>query len=106
MSNLSSRSNIICINQTSRVFVPNAFLPNGVNNVFKPLLIFPDEDTYSMLIMNRWGEIVFKTNDPNEGWNGEYKNDLAPQGSYAYVIQMTTPTGYQIERKGTVTLIR
>jgi gliding motility-associated-like protein len=106
LNNLSSRSNIICINQTSRVFVPNAFLPNGVNNVFKPLLIFPDEDTYSMLIMNRWGEIVFKTNDPNEGWNGEYKNDLAPQGSYAYVIQMTTPTGYQIERKGTVTLIR
>lgn len=103
---LKSRSNITCINQTSRIFVPNAFLPNGVNNQFKPLIIFPNEDAYSMLIMNRWGEIVFTTNNPSQGWNGEYKNDLAPQDTYAYVIQMTTATGYKIERKGTVTLIR
>jgi gliding motility-associated-like protein len=101
-----SRSNIVCINQTSRIFVPNAFLPNGVNNVFKPVLVFPNEAAYSMVVINRWGEIVFKTDSPDEGWNGEYKNDLAPQDTYAYVIQMTTLTGYQIERKGTVTLIR
>ncbi len=106
MSNLESHSNIVCVRQSPRIFVPNAFMPNGVNNIFKPVLTYPNQSAYSMLIFNRWGEVLFQTTDPDDGWNGQIKNQLAPQDTYLYVIKMTTSGGYEIERKGTVTLIR
>lgn len=106
MQGLQSKSNIVCVRQSPRVFVPNAFMPNGVNNVFKPVLVYPNRNAYSMIVFNRWGEILFQTTDPDEGWNGQIKNQLAPQDTYLYVIKMTTSGGYEIERKGTVTLIR
>ncbi len=104
--NLSSFSNVVCVSQSSRVWVPNAFKPNGVNNVFKPIILYPNPDGYEMIIMNRWGEIVFKTGDPEEGWDGSHKNGKAPQGTYVYVIHMKSSTGYQIERKGSLVLVR
>ncbi|OWY19585.1 hypothetical protein C7N43_26310 [Sphingobacteriales bacterium UPWRP_1] len=103
---LSSWSNIVCINQTPRIFVPNAFAPNGINNVFKPVILYPNADDYTMKIMNRWGEILFTTTNPDEGWDGNFKGNLAPQGVYAYVIQMKTPNGITLERKGTLMLLR
>ncbi|MBL7786974.1 MAG: gliding motility-associated C-terminal domain-containing protein [Chitinophagales bacterium] len=103
---LVSRSNVVCVSQAPRIFVPNAFLPNGVNNVFKPVFLNPQGDNYSMKILNRWGEIVFTTTDIDEGWDGETKGKLAPQDTYAYYITMKTNDGYLLERKGTVTLIR
>lgn len=103
---LRSRSNIVCITPSPRVFLPNAFLPNGVNNIFKPVLLYPDRDTYSLSVINRWGEIVFTTNNPDDGWDGKVRGALAQQGTYCYVLKMTAPNGTKIEKKGTVTLIR
>ena len=101
-----SQSNEVCVSQSPRIFVPNAFAPNGVNKVFKPIIKNPNPNDYKMVVFNRWGEHIFTTNDPDEGWNGFYKNRLAPQGVYAYYIRMQSELGFVLERKGTVVLIR
>lgn len=103
---LSSLSNQLCINQTPRIFVPNAFAPNGINNIFKPVILYPNEDDYLLQVMNRWGEVLYSTTNPDDGWDGYFKGQLAPQGVYAYYIQMKTPIGLTLERKGTVMLVR
>lgn len=103
---LSSLSNEVCVPQSSRIYVPNAFVPNGVNSEFKPHFVFPNPDNYSMKIFNRWGEILFVSTDPDTGWDGTYKGEVAPQGAYAYVIRMRASAGNLVERKGTVVLVR
>ena len=102
----SSISNEICISQSPRMFVPNAFAPNGVNKIFKPILRNPNPNDYQMVVFNRWGEHVFTTADPDEGWDGFHNGKLAPQGVYAYYIRMQTELGFVLERKGTVVLVR
>jgi len=102
----TSKSNELCIPLTARLHMPNAFAPNGINNIFKPVIVFPNYDNYSMIIMNRWGEIVYSTTNPDEGWNGEYKGQLAAQGVYTYVVKMLGQSGYNYERKGTLMLVR
>jgi gliding motility-associated-like protein len=50
-------------------------------------------NTFKMSIYNRWGELVFYSNDPNEGWEGTYGPDGldVPDGVYTYVISFKTP---------------
>lgn len=103
---LTSDSNRACMDQLSRMYIPNAFTPNGVNNEFKPVFVFPNEDDYTMLIMNRWGELIFESNEPSKGWDGKVRSEIAPQGVYPYVIRMTSRNGSLLERKGTVLLLR
>ncbi len=105
----SSYSNNYCIQQSSRLYVPNAFAPNSgsdVNRLFKPIIVYPNANDYSMLVMNRWGEKVFSTTNIDDGWDGNHKGDLAPQGVYVYIIRMKTESGFLIERKGSVVLVR
>jgi len=102
----NSFSNEVCINQTSRIFVPTAFSPNGVNKVFKPVFVYPNDDNYSLVVFTKWGEKVFESNDPDIGWDGTHDGELAPQGVYAYMIQMQSTNGNTLPRKGTVLLIR
>ncbi len=104
-ANLTSQSNVFCVPRTPRIFVPTAFKPTGVNNIFKPVLRYPT-DNYSIKVMNRWGEVVYSGSDPDSGWDGRHRGEIAPQGVYVYVIQMTASNGRQIERKGSVMLLR
>lgn len=102
----STSSNNFCISQTSRIYVPNAFTPEGVNSEFKPVFVYPNDDNYKMVIMNRWGEKVFETTEPEVGWDGRIGGDLAQQGVYAYYIEMESFNGFILQRKGTLLLIR
>lgn len=104
---LSSFSNDFCIGQNSRIFMPNAFRPNGgVTPVFKPLIQFANYDDYSMIIFNRWGEILFQTSNPDEGWDGTANEREVPQDVYSYIVRMKSLNGLELERKGTVLLLR
>ena len=69
-------------------YVPNSFTPNGdgINDVFKPSGEAIDITNYSMTIYNRWGKVVFKTNDINAGWDGKYNGEKVPTGVYAWKI--------------------
>jgi gliding motility-associated-like protein len=94
----------------TKVYAPTAFSPNkdGINDLF--FLYGDDILAFDLKIADRWGNIVFKTNNFQEGWNGQYLGiDLDP-GIYVW---MATIEGYRrngktfIETKsGTVALIR
>jgi len=88
----SSQSNTVCTQEFSRVFIPTAFTPllpeTSINSIFKPSALFISKNNYYFAVFNRWGEKIFETNDPNEGWNGKTKNKkYAQTGKYIYVLQ-------------------
>ncbi len=103
---LSSWSNELCIIHRPIIYIPNAFAPNGLNNIFKPTIIFGDPKAYSLTIFNRWGGRVFESNDPAAGWDGTDHGKDAQQGGYAYLIQFNANDGVKVERKGMVLLVR
>lgn len=103
-------SQLIDIRPVVRFHYPNAFTPNNDarNDSFLGRGYYAGLSDYSMQIFNRWGEIVFQTNDPLEGWNGQKNNvgNLSPQGVYVYKVQYTGPRGEKEFHEGHVTLIR
>ncbi len=99
-------SNIACIQHRPLIYIPNAFVPNGVNQEFKPVIVYGTNDDYEMRIFNRWGEQIYMSNDVNIGWDGYVNGNLAPLGGYAYLITFTAADGNRITRHGMVTLVR
>ncbi len=102
----SSRSNMVCTQEFSRIFLPNAFTPlmqgDTVNSIFKPSLLFISPDSYYFAIFDRWGEKIFETRNPNEGWNGKFKcGKFAPTGTYIYVLTYQDANGDVHKRSGT-----
>lgn len=89
------------------IFVPTSFSPdgNGVNDVFKPGGLSA-VGHFEMGIYNRWGAKVFETQDPEQGWNGQYNGEPAPQGVYAYYINLIYLTGKREVIHGEITLLR
>lgn len=89
-------------NNQSYLFVPNAFNPGRTS--FKP---YTDRVyNYRMEIYNRWGELLFSTQNPNEAWNGTYKGELVQQDVYLYVINCTDSQQNSIKSRGTITVIK
>ena len=86
----------------TRFYTPNIFSPNfdGVNDLF---LIFPEEQVslFSLMIFNRWGELVFESKDPGEGWDGTYRGKPAPPDLYLWAAQLD-----EFNLSGNVVLIR
>ncbi|MBU0487620.1 MAG: gliding motility-associated C-terminal domain-containing protein [Bacteroidetes bacterium] len=102
----SSRSNVVCVEQFPRFFVPNAFVPVGFNREFKPVAVFVDKTDYLFQIYDRWGERIFETTDYNVGWNGRYHGKLVQSGAYAYYFRFRDAAGNVIEKTGSVTVIK
>ena len=73
------------------------------NTVFRPLT--EGVLVYSLKIYNRWGELVFHTNDINQGWDGYYKGRLAKQGVYVYIAEGKYSNGQPFVLRGDVTLL-
>ncbi len=103
---LSSFSNSVCVEQGPRIYVPNAIVPDGLNSIFKPVIVYGSEEGYSMKIFDRYGQNIFETSDVNEGWTGVFKNEIVPMGTYAYLISFTATNGQLITKKGNVTVVR
>lgn len=106
MVNVQSVSNIICLEQSAKLFVPNAFAPDGVNREFKPVLQFGGSQEYLMTIFDRYGGVIFESQDVGMGWDGRKNGRPLPQGMYVYLIKMKQNSGQMIEKKGTVLLLR
>ena len=75
------------------LYVPNTFTPNGdgTNDVFLPVITSGiDETKYTLLIYNRWGQVVFESHNPNVGWDGSYGSeneiDRVQDGTYTWKI--------------------
>lgn len=90
----------------SGLFIPNAFTPNndGRNDCFR----IPNSGgsgSFELAIFDRYGERVFYTRDPAVCWDGRFKNQDLPIGSYTYYLNMATSCEV-IRRKGLVSIIR
>lgn len=94
-----------------RYFLPNAFTPNydDLNDEFLGVGIFDGMRNFEMQIWNRWGELMFETSDPSEGWNGQKHNSggrISPNGVYVYRAFYVNPRGRPIELRGFATLVK
>lgn len=103
---LTSMSNEQCIIHRPIIYIPNAFAPGGVNNVFKPTIIYGNPTAYVMTIFNRWGGEVYESHDPSIGWDGTDHGKEAQAGGYAYLISFYAEDGVKVERKGMVILVK
>ncbi|PWH86869.1 HYR-like domain-containing protein [Brumimicrobium oceani] len=94
-------------------YVPNSFTPDGnkYNETFKPVFTSGfDPLDYKLEIYNRWGEMIFESNDPAYGWDGTYgaKNTIfVPEGTYVWKISFKKlRTDENMEEMGSVNLLR
>ena len=92
------------------LFMPNAFSPNsdGTNDEFRPLAPCPIFN-YTLYIYDRWGKLIFESNDIETGWRGRSGGRTVPQGAYQYIADFEILNNNQFirqHRQGVVVLIR
>ncbi|MCF6366062.1 MAG: PKD domain-containing protein [Bacteroidales bacterium] len=90
-----------------KALFPNAFTPNGdgINDVFKPAL-YRSVESFKMEIYNRWGELVFYTEDIETGWTGYFDGKLSLQDVYVWRAEGIYLNGTPFIFAGSVTLLR
>ena len=97
--------NIDCEHCAQELYLPNAFTPgaDALNPVFLPVFSYPDEiEEYCMEIYNRWGTLVFRTEEKTFGWDGAN----AMSGVYAVIVRYKTRGEAERTVKGSVTVVR
>ena len=90
------------------VEVPNAFTPNAdmKNDVLYPLNAIKAEQL-DFKVYNRWGQLLFQTNDWKKGWDGRYNGKLQASGSYVWVLQYKhRDTKEIVKKRGTSFLLQ
>lgn len=98
---------LLRVNPEYRIFIPNAFTPynnDGLNDTFIPVMM--GIKWFNMKIFDRWGELIFETDNPEEGWDGTYKGAKPKQDVYVYVVDVINVFGKRESFTGHVTLIR
>ncbi len=89
-----------------RILTPTAFTPNndGVNDFFK----YAGDNIISLNIkvVNRWGELVFQSNQIQAAWDGYWNGRHQPAGVYPYFIEVVFEDGSSAQKQSQVTLIR
>ena len=88
------------------LFVPNTFTPNGdgINEFFRA--ITREAKELHLEVFNRWGELIFNTDDPEGAWDGTYKGVPSPIGVYVWQVSMKETNGDSRFARGHVTLLR
>ncbi len=102
-----SYSNIACIEKEPLFIIPEGFTPNGdgLNDTFKPHILYIESD-YQLIIINRWGQVVFSTKDLHKSWDGQYNGKAMPEGKYLYYIRIKAGNGKLIEKRGEFVLLK
>lgn len=97
----------IAVIPTIHIGIPNAFTPNG-DGLNDELLVEGRNgiELMELKIFNRWGELVFQTNDPMEGWSGIYKGEEQEMEVYVYTLVANLITGRQVTQQGNITLLK
>ncbi|MEN9521918.1 MAG: hypothetical protein RL065_295 [Bacteroidota bacterium] len=100
-----SYSNDLVIHPNSEIFIPNTIFPKGKNNVFKPIITFPDILNYNLIVFNRLGEKIFTSESYNTGWDGTFGGNEVPQGNYTYQLSFEKPDGKKFVKQGNCVVI-
>lgn len=104
------RSNVFCPPPAElAVYVPNAIHPGSIyeeNQAFRPYLGPYQVSDYQLQVFDRWGGLLFQSQEITQGWDGTLAGDPLPNGTYYYYIYFTTPQGNERALRGTVNLLR
>lgn len=103
---LDSITKLITIEEEYYVYVPNTFTPDEgrFNEYFEASTIGVKQ--LSVEIYNRWGELVFESNDIHFQWDGLYNKSQAKEGTYSYKLNCVTNSNIELKFVGHVTLLR
>ena len=101
-----SVSNRISVLKDPNLFHPTAFTPNG-DNLNDNFTVFGQYVVgFEMKIFNRWGELLFTTQNLQAGWDGTYRGKEMPEGTYTFIAHITDRAGRTFKRSGSVLLLR
>ena len=105
-NDICSVSNVIEVNPGLYLYIPNAFTPNddGLNDSFGALGYGVKE--YHLIIYNRWGELIFESEEQSTQWDGTYHGQKAPVGSYVYSIDSTGYYNQDFHKEGMVSIVK
>ncbi|HEU4719217.1 MAG TPA: CotH kinase family protein, partial [Bacteroidia bacterium] len=93
--------------QTGSLFIPTAFSPNADGNNDVLHMHGTEGASYiDLVIYNRWGQKVFETTDPTQGWDGTTGGRECESGVYAYFLKVDYPDGTSTTKSGNITLMR
>jgi gliding motility-associated-like protein len=97
---------MIVLDKNIKVFVPNIFTPNG-DNLNDILFVYGNQiKTMELKVYDRWGEEIFVTDDMSKGWDGTYRGKPMNSDVFVYHLSATLLDNSQINRDGSVTLVR
>jgi len=106
-------SNVACVppppvlcNLLGSIFVPDVFSPNadGINDILE---IKGDlSQNFQLIIFNQWGNAVFATSDPTQGWNGQQDGKPAKEGNYFYRLDVFDKSKRTFSKRGSFLLLK
>ena len=90
---MDSSVTVILVKQETIFYIPNSFTPDGdeFNQTFQPVFTAGyDPFDFNLLIFNRWGEVIWESNDASVGWDGTYNGEIVPAGGYTWKLEFKT----------------
>jgi gliding motility-associated-like protein len=87
------------------VFLPNAFSPNGDNENDELFVRGKYIEEMDFFVYDRWGQLVFESHNPNDGWDGSFKGKTLAPDVYGYYLRVLCIGGDQHMEKGNVTIL-
>ncbi|PCJ27203.1 MAG: hypothetical protein COA97_04355 [Flavobacteriales bacterium] len=99
-------STYIDVDPSSNIYIPNIFSPNGSqdNNVY--YVRGKGIKQFNIAIYNRWGQMVFESDDIEKGWDGTKNGTLLNQGVFVYSLNVVFYDGDTFQQTGNITLVR
>jgi len=89
-----------------QIYIANAFTPNGDG---KNDIVYVHSENIKSLkfyVYDQWGELLYTSLNQQSGWDGTYKGTKEPVGVYVYYVEAIMNDGKQVNKKGTITLLR
>jgi len=98
---------LIKVYKGPEIYVPSGFSPNndGLNDILRAIPVGIKEFRF-FRVFNRWGQMIFSTEDPTRGWDGRFKGADQQTGSFVWMAEAVDYKGNLVTRKGFVTIIR
>jgi|GEM_PF-914801 len=102
----ASQTGYIRVAEFPNFYIPNAFTPNGdgFNDVF--FVRGTGVEVMQLFIYNRWGQLVFQTNDLYAEWDGTFKDKPVPTDVYVFKLRAIFDNGTRYIRSGSITVLR
>ena len=89
-----------------QIFIPNVFTPNVDEHNEELVIRAVNLMDFEISIYNRWGELMFYSNDIEHQWDGKFNGNTVPIGVYSYVLKAYGKDGQVVNKQGTLTILK